>query len=443
MYTAGGTAWKLFQSVKKTMYSDGHIFCVSSNYYENGTPGRCTYYHNDKIYDILELYSNEEFKKSTEYDETGNVVHITEYELSEDGSGKSFESKETEYSDSGKLQKTTIYDKERNPKEITEYNSDGTPKKVTKKLEEGKQITYYENDGNRGSTYIYNNDNNITHRIDYYPDGKTIRTEMEFSDDGYCNTTEYDKHGNKISSEKTDLVKIPMPDGVVENSAQEWQGDCYLMSSINAIRLTTGGQEYLNSLTKKNNDGSYTVTLPGAKIVANYFLKEGVPKNKMYVNIKGEYTFTPEEIKGGVPSGELWSYSFSHTFVNGLIVFAILLVVQFLIGVSFFSLRNKVIEVLKKNDTSGINELVSQTRIRYLVFFIIVGVLLVLFLFVFIAFGGAYGGGFSDYFLPGIVALIFLEIYQFLWSLIISLLYYLGIKQKSKCCRQVSRFFMF
>lgn len=166
-------------------------------------------------------------------------------------------------------------------------------------------------------------------------------------------------------------------------------------------------------------------------------------KYKLIAGTTDGVTIAPEEVVGGVPSGELWSYSFSHTFVNGLIVFALLLVAQFLIGIAFFSLRNKVIEVLKKNDTSGINELVSQTRIKYIVFFIIVGVLLVLFLFVFIAFGGAYGGGFSDYFLPGIIALIFLEIFPFLWSLIISLLYYLGIKQKSKCCRQTSRFFMF
>lgn len=124
---------------------------------------------------------------------------------------------------------------------------------------------------------------------------------------------------------------------------------------------------------------------------------------------------------------ELFFFTYICQWINS---FIILLVAQFIIGVAFFSLRNKVIEVLKKNDTSGINELVSQTRIKYLVFFIIVVVLLVLFLFVFIAFGGAYGGGFSDYFLPGIVALIFLEIFPFLWSLIISLLYYLGIKQK-------------
>ena len=177
-----------------------------------------------------------------------------------------------------------------------------------------------------------------------------------------------------------------------------------------------------------------------------YYSKKFKYFNEKYKLIAGTtygVTITPEEVKGGVPSGELWKYSFTHTFVNGIIVFVLLLVVQFLIGVAFFSLRNKVIEVLKKNDTSGINELVSQTRIKYIVFFIIVGALLFIFLFVFIAFGGAYGGGFSDYFLPGIVALIFLQIFPFLWSLVISLLYYLGIKQKSKCCRQTSRFFMF
>lgn len=54
-----------------------------------------------------------------------------------------------------------------------------------------------------------------------------------------------------------------------------------------------------------------------------YYSKKFKYFNEKYKLIAGTtdgVTITPEEVVGGVPSGELWSYSFSHTFVNGLIV---------------------------------------------------------------------------------------------------------------------------
>ena len=162
---------------------------------------------------------------------------------------------------------------------------------------------------------------------------------------------------------------------------------------------------------------------------------------KLIAGTTDDVTITPEEVVlTKIPGNDIWKYSFAHTFVNALIVLALLIVVQFIIGVAFFSLRKYL---FKRDDKSAITELESKTKIKYFIFFIITIVLLIVFMFAFIGFGGAYGGGFSDYFISGIISLIFLQIFPFIWSIIIALFYYIGIRGNSKCCRKVSRFFMF
>ena len=164
-------------------------------------------------------------------------------------------------------------------------------------------------------------------------------------------------------------------------------------------------------------------------------------KYKLIAGATDDLSFTPNEIVfTEIPGNEIWKYSFSHTFINALIVLAILIVVQFIIGVAFFSLRKYL---FKRDDKSAFTELESKTKIKYFIFFIITIVLLIIFMFAFIGFGGAYGGGFSDYFIPGIVSLIFLQIFPFIWSIIIAIFYYIGIRGRSRCCRKISRFFMF
>ena len=178
----------------------------------------------------------------------------------------------------------------------------------------------------------------------------------------------------------------------------------------------------------------------------NYYIKKFKYFNQKYKLIAGitdGITILPEEVSGDIPSSELWKYSLIHTLVFSIIVFLLLLVAQFLIGICFFSMRTKVIEVVKSNNTSNANELENQARIRYIIFFIITLVLLLIFMFTFVGFGGAYGGGFRDYIISGIFSLIFLEIFPFLWSLIIALLRFIGIKKRNKICFKISRFFMF
>ena len=162
---------------------------------------------------------------------------------------------------------------------------------------------------------------------------------------------------------------------------------------------------------------------------------------KLIAGTTDDLSISPDEIVfNEIPNNELWKYSLSHTFINALFVLALLIIVQFIIGVAFFSLRKYI---FKRDDKSAFTELESKTKIKYFIFFIITIVLLIIFMFAFIGFGSAYGGGFGDYFIPGIVSLILLQIFPIIWSIIIAIFYYIGIRCRSKCCRKISRFFMF
>jgi len=156
-----------------------------------------------------------------------------------------------------------------------------------------------------------------------------------------------------------------------------------------------------------------------------------------------EYIFIYTQVENKVPTGKRFSYAFSNTFVKGLISFAILLLVQFLIGFIFFSVRNNVIKAKKKNNDDEIEDVVSCTLKKYLLFFIINMTLMIIFLFSLTGFCGAYGGGFVDYFVASIISLIFLEIFPFLWSIVIALFIYFGYKKNNKWLKKISHFFMF
>lgn len=150
----------------------------------------------------------------------------------------------------------------------------------------------------------------------------------------------------------------------------------------------------------------------------NYFSKKFKYFNEKYklITIKtDEYILESNEMTN-ISSNELWTYAFQHTIINAIIVFLILLIAQFIIGIIFFSLRNSVSEVIKKNDLNEIKTLITKTKIKYIIFFILSLALLVLFLFTFIGFGGAYGGAYIDYLAPGFIAILFLEIFPFIWD---------------------------
>ena len=151
----------------------------------------------------------------------------------------------------------------------------------------------------------------------------------------------------------------------------------------------------------------------------NYYEKKFNHFNEKYTIIHAENM----ELK--ISTGEIISYAFSNTFITAMISFILLIISNFIIGFIFFSIRNEV-----KDNSIDKEDLISKTKIKNNIFFIINIVLMLIFLLTITAFCGAYGGGFADYFIAGIISLIFLEIFPFLWSLIISLLIYLGNKKK-------------
>ena len=147
-------------------------------------------------------------------------------------------------------------------------------------------------------------------------------------------------------------------------------------------------------------------------LTQDYFAKKFKYFNENYKLLVGsndDITITPEDIDGNtiIPTNEKTSYAFKNTIINAIIVFAILLAIQLILGIAFFYLRNEVEELVKKNNPSEISEFESRTRKKYIVFLIINFVVMILLLFAFIGFGGIYGGGFLDYFIPGIISLYF------------------------------------
>ena len=96
-------------------------------------------------------------------------------------------------------------------------------------------------------------------------------------------------------------------DGVLGTSNQQGRGDCYFLATVNSIRNTTTGQEVLQKNIKKNNDGSYTVTFPGALEVKKHY--EPICRKKgIECDVTGKYKITKEAIaKAGTLVGQSYS----------------------------------------------------------------------------------------------------------------------------------------
>ena len=170
------------------------------------------------------------------------------------------------------------------------------------------------------------------------------------------------------------------------------------------------------------------------------FLNQTYYENKFNYFNKNYELVQAERQDLDVPTGESISYAISNTFGGAMISFILLIIVNFLVGFIFFSVRS---DVENMKTYSDMENLISKMKTKNNIFFIIIMVLMVVFLLALTAFCGVYGGGFVDYFIGGIISLILLELFPFLWSLIIALLLYIGIKSKNNCCSKVGQFFMF
>ena len=165
---------------------------------------------------------------------------------------------------------------------------------------------------------------------------------------------------------------------------------------------------------------------------------------KKFEHFQEEYKLVYSENENiKIPLGEKISYAIGKVFGKAIISLILLLLVQLIIGVGFLPIRNKVIKAKRKKSQKAIQELVSKTKIKYVIFFIVIMILMVAFFFSLAGFGVCYGGGIVDYLTASIISLIFLEIFPFLWSILIALFRYFGFKNKNMYLLKISQFFMF
>jgi len=98
-------------------------------------------------------------------------------------------------------------------------------------------------------------------------------------------------------TEKPNTEYINTTDGYIGDSAQAKRGDCYFLAEINSIRNTKEGQDLLHKNCKKNEDGSYTITLPGAQAIRESYGSDGK------CQVTGTYTISKDALeKAGASS---------------------------------------------------------------------------------------------------------------------------------------------
>ena len=217
---------------------------------------------------------------------------------------------QADYNKKGKPEKRIVYDKEGNIQSTCKYSYKGDDTQLVEKYDKDNKLLFrttvkYNGDkrvsaqstypnGQLAAEMTYDENGKLQTQKEYYENGQ-LKADTVFYDNGVIKTQKlYDENG-KVTKTITDEI-----DGNFDSSAQKLQGDCYLMSSINAIRQTEDGLKALSNLVKttKNENGEkvYTVTFPGAKLAAEGLQKDSRIKPGTCA-ITGTYTFTESEMK--------------------------------------------------------------------------------------------------------------------------------------------------
>lgn len=120
-----------------------------------------------------------------------------------------------------------------------------------------------------------------TNKQKTYKLGRRVgNTRIIDSDSVYNSRPSISINGGRISlhpnTTHTNTPYSNTTDGYIGDSRQKKRGDCYFLAELNAIRNTKAGQKVLQQNCKKNKDGSYTVTLPGANKIREEYAKRGL-----------------------------------------------------------------------------------------------------------------------------------------------------------------------
>ena len=151
-----------------------------------------------------------------------------------------------------------------------------------------------------------------------------------------------------------------------------------------------------------------------------------------------------------ISTGEKIGYSFSHGFINALKSFIICLIFQFFLGFIFFGTKKKVDYLIERKkdkekpfDFGEYNTTMSKIKSLFITFFIINFVLLIILSSYLIGFNMVYKGSESDFLIPTLVTFILLQILPFIISIIITLLWYNGLKKENKTLVNIAKTFLF
>ena len=165
--------------------------------------------------------------------------------------------------------------------------------------------------------------------------------------------------------------------------------------------------------------------------------------DKKFEHFNEKYRLIPAYDNIKISGGEKFNYGFGHTASNAFFTFLIYLAVQLIFGLFVFSVRKELTELFNTKDVLKINTLAKSLKATYIIYFVIVIILMIAFFIYLTSFNGVYVGSGNDFGPAGLLSLIFIEIFPFIWSLILAVFRYFGIKCQNKVLYGISQVFMF
>ena len=167
----------------------------------------------------------------------------------------------------------------------------------------------------------------------------------------------------------------------------------------------------------------------------NYFRKK-------YEHFNNKYNIITVLNMDNISTNEIFAYALGHAVLSGFISFIICLIIQSVINFFVFNLKKKLNELglimqkkKKINEQDKFNEIVlimKKERKKYIIFFSIGFVVMILIFYLMINFNEVYRGGILDLIGGFFWTFIFLQIIPFIYCLIFAGIRYYGIKNKNE-----------
>ena len=173
----------------------------------------------------------------------------------------------------------------------------------------------------------------------------------------------------------------------------------------------------------------------------NYFIKK-----YNYFNYKYNLEKSVEE-NLIISKIEIINYAFKHCFKNSCISLILCLIIQLIIGFSFFRTKKKIDNIIENKEkikqNQELNKEISKIKKLFIIFFIVNFILILFFSIYNIGFNMVYNKSVLDFIIPTIITFIMLQIIPFIISILIAILIYLGLKKDNKKLTNIAKNFLF